>query len=238
MEPKGCDVSCRGLFWMVLWAVGLGVFLPAGLLAGSGNGQQPLFPLEGAVENRVRTLLDQAGLEYPLQGGLSLLVFKEERELELWVHTDTLPRLLKSYPVLGLSGQSGPKRHRGDRQVPEGIYQVVQLNPNSAFHLSLKLDYPNSFDRQKARKERRTNLGDDIYIHGGSSSVGCVAVGNPAIEELFALTFMAGNEPTEVIIAPYDFRQSTEKSALPTTPDWVPELYWEIESRLGRYVEP
>ncbi|MBF0462716.1 MAG: L,D-transpeptidase family protein [Magnetococcales bacterium] len=204
-------------------------------LAMDKKAEEPVVYFDQEIVDRVRTLLSQAGLEYPLRKAFSLLIFKEERLMELWVEDDTGPRLIKSYPILGMSGHAGPKRRRGDLQVPEGIYQITLLNAHSSYHLSLKLDYPNLFDLQKATEEGRTDLGGDIYIHGGSSSVGCIAMGNPAVEELYVLTLTAGTGPREVIIAPYDFRQQPDKGTPGADPVWLPELYQEMTGRLGRY---
>ena len=71
--------------------------------------------------------------------------------------------------------------------MPEGVYRIVALNPNSSYHLSMKLDYPTEFDLSKARAEGRTRPGSDIFIHGKAVSIGCVAVGDDAIEEIFVL---------------------------------------------------
>jgi hypothetical protein len=111
--------------------------------------------------------------------------------LELWTE-DTAARLVHRYPVLAASGALGPKLRQGDLQVPEGVYRVLWLNPNSSYHLSMKLDYPNAFDREHARRDRRTDLGGDIFVHGRAVSIGCVALGDPAIEELFVLAADTG----------------------------------------------
>ncbi|MBF0400412.1 MAG: L,D-transpeptidase family protein [Magnetococcales bacterium] len=197
-----------------------------------------LFTIDPGVEGRVRDFLHRAGIGYPLDNAFALLVFKAEQRLELWVHTDTVPRLVKRYPLTAMSGQAGPKQQRGDRQIPEGIYQVIWLHPSSSYHLALKLDYPNLFDQQRAAEEGRTDLGGDIFVHGGKSSVGCVAVGDAAIEELFVLALTAAGGPAEVIIAPYDFRVLREQSPLPAAPAWLPVLYQQIEERLARYRIP
>ncbi|MEO5363759.1 MAG: L,D-transpeptidase family protein [Magnetococcus sp. DMHC-8] len=195
----------------------------------------PVLRFHPAVEERVRTLLGGAGLDYPLRDGVSMLVFKQEKRLEVWAHTGSGPRFLKQYPVLAMSGQAGPKRQQGDRQVPEGLYRIVWFNPNSAFHLSLKLDYPNAFDLRKAEEEGRTEPGGDIFIHGGAASTGCIAVGDAAIEELFVLTLMAGDGPAEVIIAPHDFRRKPIRMTRRGGPAWLPALYREVADRLERY---
>ena len=91
-----------------------------------------------------------------------------------------------------LRGASGPKIQRGDKQVPEGVYGISYLNPNSAYHLSLGVNYPNAFDREMAAKDGRKNLGGDIMIHGKNVSSGCLAVGDEPAEELFVLAAEVG----------------------------------------------
>jgi len=68
------------------------------------------------------------------------------------------------YRITAASGTAGPKLREGDRQVPEGIYRIVGLNPNSRYHLSMKLDYPNAFDRHQAARDGRARPGSDIFI--------------------------------------------------------------------------
>ena len=70
------------------------------------------------------------------------------------------------------------KLKEGDGQVPEGIYHIDSLNPNSMFHLSIRLDYPNSFDKQQGKIDGRKELGSDIMIHGNTCSSGCLAIGD------------------------------------------------------------
>ena len=78
--------------------------------------------------------------------------------------------------------------------MPEGVYAIEAFNSNSRFHLSLKLDYPNAVDRQQAALEGRDQLGGDIFLHGKDVSVGCLAMGDAAIEELFVLVARTGIE--------------------------------------------
>jgi murein L,D-transpeptidase YafK len=121
----------------------------------------------------------------------------------------------------------------GDRQVPEGIYPIELLNPNSRFHLSLRIGYPNPFDRAKAKDEGRQRLGGDIMIHGNSVSIGCLAMGDPAAEDLFVLAADTGIKHITVILSPVDFRTG---AALPDTeklPAWTKPLYQEIKARLA-----
>jgi murein L,D-transpeptidase YafK len=114
-----------------------------------------------------------------------LRAFKRERALELWVK----PRgaevftLIKTYDVCSISGDLGPKRRQGDRQVPEGYYEIDLFNPISDYLLSLHVNYPNNVDR--AQPGRGGNMGGDIYIHGGCQSIGCLAMTDEGIEELY-----------------------------------------------------
>jgi len=103
-------------------------------------------------------------------GDLTILMFKRERRVELWASGWREPRM---YAMTEFSGQLGPKLKEGDGQIPEGVYAVEYLNPNSRFHLSLKVSYPNGFDRVRAKVDGRTELGGDIMIHGGAATVGC-----------------------------------------------------------------
>jgi murein L,D-transpeptidase YafK len=184
-----------------------------------------------AVESRLRALFEAAGAGYPPQE-LAWVAFKDSRMLELYARDARQAwRLIKTYPVLAASGDLGPKLHEGDRQVPEGIYRVESLNPNSRFHLSVRLDYPNDFDRRMAKLDGRTQLGGDIMIHGNSVSIGCLAMGDDAAEEVFVLSALAGREHVKVIISPTDFR-THGKTGPPERPNWVAELYETVREEL------
>jgi murein L,D-transpeptidase YafK len=105
------------------------------------------------VASRLAPDFKKAGVSYPPEL-VALLGFKQERTLELYAAgADGEFRFIRSYPILAGSGEPGPKLRQGDRQVPEGIYRVQALNPNSRFHLSLRLNYPNAFDRARAKVE-------------------------------------------------------------------------------------
>jgi len=125
-----------------------------------------------------------AGLPYPPRE-LFLRVFKKEAQLEAWGREDKGPfRQIGVFSITVSSGQPGPKRREGDLQVPEGCYRIVTFNPESRFHLSLGLDYPNASDKVLSDQEKP---GFDIYIHGGAVSVGCVPLGDEVIEEVYLL---------------------------------------------------
>lgn len=188
----------------------------------------------GSVEARLVKVFKDTGVEYPPRR-MTLVAIKDEKSLELWVETGEVRTLVKKYPILAASGKSGPKLAEGDMQVPEGLYRIAGLNPNSSYHLSMKVDYPNGFDRSKALADGRTRLGGDIFIHGGDASIGCIAIGDEAIEELFVMAAAAIKNDIKVIISPYDMRVKNEDAASSRGVSWLPELYGNIRSELIKY---
>ncbi len=180
-----------------------------------------------AADARLAPLFTDKEEAYPARE-ITLLAVKDEQILELWVRNRKHWTMIKRYPVQAASGRLGPKLREGDRQVPEGTYRIERFNPNSAYHLSMKLDYPNAYDQQRAREEGRDWPGCDIFIHGRDRSNGCLAMGDEAIEELFVACARTGRENTRVIIAPRDPRQD-RLSPPPVAPRWVAELYSDIE---------
>ena len=162
-----------------------------------------------------------------------LLAFKKEKVLEMWFSKSERFVKVATYPILGASGTSGPKLQEGDKQIPEGFYVIEGLNPNSLFYLSLRLNYPNTFDLKMADAEGRANPGSDIYIHGKESSVGCLAMGDEAIEEIFYLVAKVGIEKVKVVISPYDLRLKTdfELHEIP----WITKLYKDLNIYLNNF---
>ena len=130
----------------------------------------------------IRRKFADAKLKFPPRE-IFLRAFKRELELELWAREKDEPfRKVATYPITAPSGSPGPKRREGDLQVPEGCYTIAVFNPKSRFHLSLGLDYPNASDRILSDQERP---GGEIYIHGGAVSIGCLPLGDAAIEEVY-----------------------------------------------------
>ncbi len=157
-----------------------------------------------------------AGLTYP-PARVRLLGLKAEKRLEVYAADATGAwKPLASYAVLAASGGPGPKLREGDGQVPEGLYRIVLLNPNSRFHVSLRVDYPSDEDRGHGRADGRESLGSDIMIHGGRASIGCLAIGDPGIEEVFTLSARVGVAQVDSLILPHDLRRD------PTFPTGVP----------------
>jgi len=169
---------------------------------------------------------------------LTILVFKSEKRMEVWSGSGSNVSMIRDYPVLAASGTSGPKLVEGDRQVPEGIYRIVEMNPNSRFHRSCKLNYPNEFDKKMAELDGRIKLGGDICIHGKNCSIGCVAIGDPAIEDLFALIQHIGPENVKVIIAPNDLRTHIPVKNPHLKIIWLKDLYNSIGHELSSFQKP
>ena len=181
------------------------------------------------ARSRLKPYFARVGIVYPPKH-LTLIGLKEEKILELWAIAGAEKAYIRSYPILAASGKAGPKLREGDGQVPEGIYSIIGLNSNSSFHLSMKLNYPNEFDLKMGKKNGRKNLGGDIFIHGCQCSIGCLAMGNTAIEELFVLVADIGRENATVIIAPYDFRVKQMTDIQGDHPPWVSELYRMLQT--------
>jgi len=147
----------------------------------------------------VKQLLAAAGLPSPIDT-VYLRAFKHEKVVELWAGTRGAPLVLvKSYPVCAASGGLGPKRREGDLQVPEGLYEVPEFNPGSNFHLSMKVSYPNASDRQRSDPRRPGGL---IYLHGNCASIGCIAIEDGPIEEVYLIAHDAKTRPIRFDIFP------------------------------------
>lgn len=193
--------------------------------------QSVISKLEDPVWDRLKINLERAGykMDYPKE--ILLVGLKEERILKVYAKGNSGFNLVKTYPFTGYSGKLGPKLKEGDKQIPEGIYEVEYLNPNSSYYLSIKVNYPNEFDKSKTEYDNVADMGDNIFIHGKSATIGCIPIGDEAIEEVFLLTQKAINKRVKVIISPRDFNLN------PTFPeidniDWERELYIKIHEEL------
>lgn len=186
------------------------------------------------AEARIKPFFDRAGIAYPASR-LGFVVVKEEMEFEVWAEKNGQWVHVRDYAILAASGWHGPKLRQGDRQVPEGIYQIISLNPASRFHLSMKINYPNDYDLQRARDEKRSNLGGDIFIHGKDKSHGCLAIGDTAIEELFVLVAKTGLSNVKVVITPHDMRKFGPNPSRISKPAWLPDLYQNIWHELSNF---
>ncbi len=137
-------------------------------------------------------------------------IFKKEHKLELWMKVGKVYKLYKSYPILRLSGRLGPKLKEGDHQSPEGVYKVTlsSLNPYSKYHLGINIGYPNLYDR------KHFYTGSAIMIHGGNKSIGCFAMGDTPIEEIYRLVEAALQKGQPfVYVAIFPFRMEEDQMA-------------------------
>ena len=160
--------------------------------------------LDDPLEKRLTALNAERG------DPLYIRLFKEEALLEVWIRPRDHYEHLKDYRICAFSGHLGPKEKEGDRQSPEGFYQVEkkQLNPNSKFHLSFNLGYPNVYDRASGR------TGSFLMIHGNCVSIGCYAMTDAKIEEIYALVESALEERQSYVpVHIFPFRMSDENMA-------------------------
>lgn len=211
---------------------------PHGHLKPNASVSERLTELRPTVSARLEPYFRDAGAAYP-PAKAELVFVKDRRELELYAPDSANQwRFVKRYRVLAASGHAGPKLREGDNQVPEGIYDIDSLNPNSRFHVALHVAYPNAFDREKARVDGRSRLGGDIMIHGNAVSIGCIAVGDAAAEELFVIAASAGPHRVELLSTPFDTREpggDGRIARLKFTMPWVSELYRRIGARLKEF---
>lgn len=184
-----------------------------------------------AARARWSPFFAKASTPYP-PDQVALIAFKDEDRLQVYASSSSNDwKYLREYRILAASGELGPKLREGDRQVPEGVYRIESLNPNSQFHLSLRIGYPNDFDREQAARDGRSQLGGDIMIHGSAVSIGCLAMGDEAAEDLFVLAADTGLERITAIISPIDFRAGRTVAST-NLPKWTGQLYAQIAQRL------
>lgn len=167
----------------------------------------------------MRDALDQCGLR--LGASIFIRIFKLSRELEVWVEAGERFQRFKTYPICAYSGDLGPKLRIGDLQSPEGFYVVTpeRMNPTSRFHLSFNLGFPNSYDRARGR------TGRFLMVHGDCVSIGCYAMTNVGIEEIYTLADAAlrnGQPLFKVHVFP--FRMTHDNLSAHDTPKWT--AFW------------
>jgi len=129
-------------------------------------------------------------------------IFKQEKQLEIWLRTSAGYHCVETFPIACYSGDLGPKTRQGDLQAPEGFYWVVpeRMNPWSRFHLSFDIGYPNPRDRQLGY------TGGLIMVHGSDVSIGCFAMTDPGIERIYTYVheaFVKGQSFIRIHIFPF-----------------------------------
>lgn len=187
------------------------------------------------ARGRLHKLFKSKSLAYP-PDKLALLAFKNTRKLDVYISNKDAPyKRVVTYSIINASGSLGPKLRQGDMQVPEGFYRIEALEPNTPYHLGLRLNYPNAFDIEHARLEGRDDPGGDILIHGSNGSIGCLAMGDEVAEDLFVLANDTKSKDVPVIICPVDLREFEPPPANPNDPAWLPDLYKKLKANLKNY---
>jgi murein L,D-transpeptidase YafK len=201
-------IVLAALFAVVLAAIALSLFAPH-LLASLGDRAQRLLrtyapDVAETIAPRPRQALAALLAEKGLKRGqpIFIRIFKESSELELHMRGDAGWLLVKTYPICRWSGALGPKLKEGDGQAPEGFYAVTRraLNPNSSYHLSFNLGFPNAFDRAHGR------TGSFLMVHGDCVSIGCYAMTDAGIAEIYGLVdaaLRAGQAELPVHVFPF-----------------------------------
>lgn len=166
-------------------------------------------------EDSLKTEFRNKKISWPPKA-LYIRSFKYDQLMEIWVRGDEKKpyHLFKTYPICIKSGTLGPKRKEGDLQIPEGFYYINDFNPNSNYHLSLGLNYPNASD---AVLSDSLHPGGEIYIHGNCVSVGCIAITDLPIEELYILASYAraaGQDFIPVHVFPVKFDEKASRDYL------------------------
>jgi len=177
------------------------------------------------ILNRVQPELKQQNVY--VGDPVFIRIFKEENILELWMRPENsyMYTLVKTYPICKWSGALGPKFAEGDHQAPEGFYatNLQNLNPNSKYHLSFNIQFPNEFDRAHGR------TGTFLMVHGDCVSEGCYAMTDPLMEEIYVLVeraLMAGQ--TEVPIHIFPFRMTPERTRMEFASPHYP-FWWNLK---------
>jgi murein L,D-transpeptidase YafK len=147
--------------------------------------------------------------EKGMKAGAPMLIriFKAESELEIWMERDGRYELFSTYPICHWSGTLGPKQREGDKQTPEGFYTITsrQLHRVGRWPRALNLGFPNAYDQALKRD------GSYILVHGGCSSVGCFAMTNTVINEVYSLasaSLRAGQRHIPAHVFPFRMTQA------------------------------
>lgn len=175
---------------------------------------------EAPLPDVTRSELAQAGLA--LGSPVYVRIFKLEAQMEVWMQAgDGRYKLFRTYNICNWSGDLGPKLKEGDKQSPEGYYLVgaKQLNPASKYYLSFNIGFPNAYDRAHGR------TGSALMVHGGCLSVGCYAITDENIQELYILIRDALNSGQNSFpVHAYPFRMTAENMALHKDSEW--RAFW------------
>lgn len=189
------------------------------------------------IPDSIKTKLEQALHRFGATAGDPVFIraFKSEYELELWIKKDSVFRLFRTYPVCNRSGELGPKRKQGDLQVPEGFYHVTRFNPNSSYHLSMGINYPNESDLHFSDPKRP---GGAICIHGSCGSQGCIPIRDANIEEVYWLAWLASQKGQEHIpVHIFPCRMTPGKTENLVSGNFRHRHFWENLQPVYEYFE-
>jgi murein L,D-transpeptidase YafK len=170
----------------------------------------------------VKELFEKAGVAFP-PAQIAFVAYKQEKELEVWASSEDGGKAerIATYGICAASGVPGPKRFEGDHQVPEGYYVLQYGWAESNYHLEMKVSYPNMVDKVLGPKDRP--LGGEIMIHGDCASIGCLAMGDERVEELWVMMKAKGDAQVKVHIYP-----SRDMDALLEDPNYASHhAFWQ-----------
>ncbi len=160
--------------------------------------------LKSVAAREIELAQEFAGKGLKLGSPVFIRVYKQTSEMELWVQQGPRYVLFKTHGICRWSGVLGPKFYEGDRQSPEGLYRITtsDLIVNRRWDRAMNINYPNSFDNLNSRG------GSGILIHGGCGSIGCFAIQNENVEDVFGAVRAAlkgGQAYVPVLTLPFRF---------------------------------
>ena len=179
------------------------------ILAACSSAPIELTAAEQPLPTETLSMLGKKGLAP--EAPIFVRIFKEESEFEVWkARADGRFYHVKTYPICNWSGDLGPKLAQGDKQAPEGFYDIApgQMKPDSQYHVAFNTGFPNAYDRANNR------TGQALMVHGNCKSAGCYAMTDALVEEIYALAreaFKGGQQSFAVHAFP--FRMTDEKLA-------------------------
>jgi L,D-transpeptidase catalytic domain len=206
-EPEPAPVAAAEVPAVRMWTEWSADRALPGILR-SQRAQQSRLPI-------VKEMFAKAGVAFP-PAQLAFVAYKDEKQLEVWASSEEGGKAerIATYGICAASGGLGPKRFEGDHQVPEGHYVLQYGWAESNYHLEMKVSYPNMVDKVLGPKDR--SLGGEIMIHGDCASIGCLAMSDERVEELWVMMKSKGDARVKVQIYP-----ARDMDALLNSPEYA-----------------
>ena len=157
------------------------------------------------------------------------LLLKKEKQLELWINSDTGTALIQKYNITIHHNQLGPKVSNNSSNFPEGIYSVTDFGQKS-----LNIHFPNEFDKSKAKADNRTLKKENIMF-GKSLNNNGFSLKETALTAIYQLIKTENIHDIQLISAPIDFRKNTFLPYCNHCPHWVNELYGQLKLELNKF---